>query len=296
MFRRFVLIVTSLMTLLVVGVWIERLVRLNSVDRLEKKAEECRHRYDELVTEWQRAQTAERESAIPLGAVRSSEDIDADIALAFKPCVAAYSRYVEARDHLRRTGQKRYSEPLQVDLSRRDRRWLFVHWSAHVAGVTIGSTDAVPSRAKWSPGKTRDVMLMVRRQGDLELTTEDLPVPDRADEQALATWLDRREARKRAEAARALSTLLADEGFYFNYTSEPSRELIVQLPFWFLILVVSAYPAYALLTGPIRRRIRRARGSCVKCAYNLTGNTSGVCPECGTAIASRKRAPNAALK
>lgn len=27
-------------------------------------------------------------------------------------------------------------------------------------------------------------------------------------------------------------------------------------------------------------------GYCARCRYNLTGNTSGVCPECGTAIRS----------
>ncbi|GMU37855.1 MAG: hypothetical protein KJ057_08950 [Phycisphaerae bacterium] len=31
--------------------------------------------------------------------------------------------------------------------------------------------------------------------------------------------------------------------------------------------------------------LRRQRGVCVVCEYDLTGNVSGVCPECGTAIA-----------
>jgi hypothetical protein len=93
----------------------------------------------------------------------------------------------------------------------------------------------------------------------------------------------------RRVAAEELFRLLENEGLFLHYNSQTSRELIVQLPFWFLILVVSAYPAYALLTGPIRRYIRRARGSCVKCAYNLTGNTSGVCPECGTKVLARSR-------
>jgi len=29
------------------------------------------------------------------------------------------------------------------------------------------------------------------------------------------------------------------------------------------------------------RRQRRAKGLCVRCGYDLTGNVSGVCPECG---------------
>lgn len=49
-----------------------------------------------------------------------------------------------------------------------------------------------------------------------------------------------------------------------------------------IILLLAAYPLGALIRGPVRRRRRRRRGLCVKCGYNLTGNTSGVCPECGT--------------
>ena len=29
---------------------------------------------------------------------------------------------------------------------------------------------------------------------------------------------------------------------------------------------------------------RLRHGLCIKCQYNLTGNVSGVCPECGTAV------------
>ena len=32
---------------------------------------------------------------------------------------------------------------------------------------------------------------------------------------------------------------------------------------------------------------RRMRGMCTRCGYDLTGNTSGVCPECGTTIEAR---------
>ena len=38
--------------------------------------------------------------------------------------------------------------------------------------------------------------------------------------------------------------------------------------------------AIAFIRGPLRRRRRRKRGLCLSCGYNLTGNTSGVCPEC----------------
>jgi hypothetical protein len=32
-------------------------------------------------------------------------------------------------------------------------------------------------------------------------------------------------------------------------------------------------------------------GACAKCAYDLTGNVSGICPECGTAIGESSRLP-----
>ena len=42
------------------------------------------------------------------------------------------------------------------------------------------------------------------------------------------------------------------------------------------------------LHGSYRERIRRRHGLCPNCAYDLTANTSGVCPECGTPIAGVK--------
>ena len=42
-------------------------------------------------------------------------------------------------------------------------------------------------------------------------------------------------------------------------------------------------------SSPGRRR--RASGQCLQCGYPLTGNVSGVCPECGTAIAKNANVP-----
>ena len=56
------------------------------------------------------------------------------------------------------------------------------------------------------------------------------------------------------------------------------------VPLWCLFLLFGAYPTYAFLRGPVLRSWRRRRGLCVGCGYNLTGNESGVCPECGTEI------------
>lgn len=55
-------------------------------------------------------------------------------------------------------------------------------------------------------------------------------------------------------------------------------------PLWVPLLLFATYPAIALIRGPLRRRARRRRNECVQCGYNMTGNESGVCPECGEAI------------
>ena len=48
--------------------------------------------------------------------------------------------------------------------------------------------------------------------------------------------------------------------------------------------VFAAYPTVAFMRGPVRRWRRRRKGWCLSCGYDLTGNVSGVCPECGTEV------------
>ena len=55
-------------------------------------------------------------------------------------------------------------------------------------------------------------------------------------------------------------------------------------PIWAPLLLLAAYPTIAFIRGPLRRWRRRRKGLCLRCGYNLTGNESGVCPECGTKI------------
>ena len=50
--------------------------------------------------------------------------------------------------------------------------------------------------------------------------------------------------------------------------------------------VLAMYPTIALIRGPLRRWRRRRKGSCLKCGYDLTGNVSGLCPECGKPVRS----------
>lgn len=60
------------------------------------------------------------------------------------------------------------------------------------------------------------------------------------------------------------------------------RVRLLIMPFWIPSVVLAAYPIALLCGIPRRRRARRLRlGLCLRCGYDLTGNTSGVCPECG---------------
>ena len=59
-----------------------------------------------------------------------------------------------------------------------------------------------------------------------------------------------------------------------------------------MVLAALSIGAIALYVEARHRgRRRRARGVlCLSCGYNLTGNVSGVCPECGAAIAAPGKA------
>ena len=76
-------------------------------------------------------------------------------------------------------------------------------------------------------------------------------------------------------------------GFSYSTLSLDSlRGLSIRCPFWFLLGLYAAYPAYALARGSICHRHRLRSGCCITCGYNLTGNVSGRCPECGTATSA----------
>ncbi len=66
------------------------------------------------------------------------------------------------------------------------------------------------------------------------------------------------------------------DGWYATYEAH--------CPLWLPFVLLAAYPPMALIRGPLRRRLRRKRGLCIPCGYDLTGNLSGVCPEYGTEV------------
>ena len=56
-----------------------------------------------------------------------------------------------------------------------------------------------------------------------------------------------------------------------------------------IVLVVTAVPLALWTLSALRRRDRNAMPICISCGYDLTGNTSGTCPECSTAIRQTSR-------
>ena len=69
--------------------------------------------------------------------------------------------------------------------------------------------------------------------------------------------------------------------FGFAYISwEAGRVLAINhLWLYLLALVLTALGIWEIT--PLFARFRRREGYCHVCCYDLTGNTSGVCPECG---------------
>jgi hypothetical protein len=58
----------------------------------------------------------------------------------------------------------------------------------------------------------------------------------------------------------------------------------VVMPYWPFVLVA------AIGSVPIVVRVKRRRperGRCIRCSYDLTGNVSGTCPECGASVAGK---------
>jgi len=77
--------------------------------------------------------------------------------------------------------------------------------------------------------------------------------------------------------------LLAFENWWVGLPkpAAPLHVLAVRGASWVPLALLAAYPAVAFVCGPVRRWRRRRKGRCVRCGYDLTGNVSGVCPECG---------------
>ena len=75
----------------------------------------------------------------------------------------------------------------------------------------------------------------------------------------------------------------------------PTAFTIVTAPHWGLGLAAAVPPALLLFRWHRRRR-RPLAGHCRSCGYDLTGNVSGVCPECGDTLGTGGRTAARARK
>ena len=74
------------------------------------------------------------------------------------------------------------------------------------------------------------------------------------------------------------------KGQLWSIASAPPPALTsLAIPCGLLAACFATVPA-AWLFGFSRRQRHRATGRCTACGYNLTGNISGICPECGTPV------------
>ena len=70
-------------------------------------------------------------------------------------------------------------------------------------------------------------------------------------------------------------------GFEFQTSVANSSvvQVFIQVPYWLLSLVLAILPTIGLIKYRNRRKL--GPNACPACGYDLTGNESGVCPECG---------------
>jgi hypothetical protein len=63
------------------------------------------------------------------------------------------------------------------------------------------------------------------------------------------------------------------------------------IPIWLIAIPSALLPVILIFLKRIRR-VRRKHGChCLGCSYDLTGNTSGTCPECGNPIPTPAKTP-----
>jgi len=137
----------------------------------------------------------------------------------------------------------------------------FVQFNAYLWGHDFAASSL--SFACWEPGRLRIEIM----------ANEPTPLPDKCH---LDAGLLRCESGLTHSGAISTSLGVVRYSWY--------RDYIVSIRLWPLVGLLAAYPAITLIRGRFRSR-PSPKSLCVKCGYNLTGNVSGVCPECGTRLA-----------
>ncbi|MHC4445632.1 MAG: hypothetical protein ACYTF1_00350 [Planctomycetota bacterium] len=87
-----------------------------------------------------------------------------------------------------------------------------------------------------------------------------------------------------------VSSFFVDYSVKKPFPAHHIHDRFIRLSIWVPLILLAIYPTVAFIRGPLRRyRLyrRERKGLCLNCSYNLTGNVSGVCPECGKKIECR---------
>jgi len=66
-------------------------------------------------------------------------------------------------------------------------------------------------------------------------------------------------------------------------------------PFWLSTVLLVFITFQPVIRGPVREIWRRIRGRCISCGYDLTGNRSGRCSECGEHVPRHSKQARPAL-
>jgi len=79
--------------------------------------------------------------------------------------------------------------------------------------------------------------------------------------------------------------------FSFRQSGNGTLGLMIMLPLLVLALACGVFGLRSLRSDKYFGKLYELDpGFCGRCGYNLTGNTSGVCPECGWKLPERKEA------
>lgn len=131
-------------------------------------------------------------------------------------------------------------------------------------------TAWVVRRSSWLPGDTLRIRII---QVDYHRKTWLEPVTELVSYSHHGPPIPRYGPFLGLEFARSVSEM--DSNIYKITTAK--------IPLVHLFIIFAAYSTLVLIKT-IRGRHRVKPGHCSKCGYDLTGNISGVCPECGTTI------------
>jgi hypothetical protein len=98
----------------------------------------------------------------------------------------------------------------------------------------------------------------------------------------LLTMPTKTAAKSTFEASLAFNALPANRSLLLTSERQgPYRVTWLVFPFWLTTAMLTIGGVVPLVRGPVVQGWRRWRGLCIDCGYDLTGNRSGRCPECG---------------